>query len=156
MSNLEERIKRLETQQSSIKDSVSRPSEILSQSQLTLEETQEVEGKSTQENKREKRETRETQENKKSLKQDCLFEEKKVVILGNLSQINRDEAKSYIQKAGGTLSSSPSLKTDYVVVGKTPGEKLRKAQKLGICQLSETEFIELLESAGVNVDVNSK
>ncbi|WP_269763997.1 BRCT domain-containing protein [cyanobacterium endosymbiont of Epithemia turgida] len=79
-----------------------------------------------------------------------------MVLLGSLSQMNRDEAKSYIQQAGGTLSSSLSFKTHYIVVGETPGDKLKKAQKFGICQLSETEFIELLESAGVDVDVNSK
>jgi NAD-dependent DNA ligase len=142
LSNLQEKIKELETQQSSIKDSVSKPYDIISQSQLILEDTEEVKEKLTREN---------TQEQQKSL-----FEGKKVVLLGNLSQMNRDEAKSYIQTAGGTLSSSPSVKTHYIVVGETPGDKLKKAQKFGICQLSETEFIELLESAGVDVDVNSK
>jgi NAD-dependent DNA ligase len=142
LSNLQEKIKELETQQSSIKDSVSKPYDIISQSQLILEDTEEVKEKLTREN---------TQEQQKSL-----FEGKKVVLLGNLSQMNRDEAKSYIQQAGGTLSSSPSVKTHYIVVGETPGDKLKKAQKFGICQLSETEFIELLESAGVDVDVNSK
>ncbi|YAI82179.1 MAG: BRCT domain-containing protein, partial [cyanobacterium endosymbiont of Rhopalodia sterrenbergii] len=152
VSSLEEKIKGLERQQSSmkdtsIKDGVAKSYDIRSQSQLILEDTQEVKEKLTRVN---------TEENKESLKQEGLFEGKKVVVLGNLSQMNRDEAKLYIQKAGGTLSSSPSVKTHYVVVGKTPGEKLRKAQKIGICQLSETEFIELLESAGVDVDVNSK
>ncbi|MGP0129800.1 MAG: BRCT domain-containing protein, partial [cyanobacterium endosymbiont of Rhopalodia musculus] len=168
VSSLEEKIKGLKTQQSSIKDSVAKPDNIPSQSQsiseetqleetqleeTQLEETQEVKGKLTRGNTQEKKET---QENQKSLNQENLFEGKKVVVLGNLSQMNRDEAKSYIQKAGGTLSSSPSFKTHYVVVGKTPGEKLKKAQKFGISQLSETEFIEILESAGVSVDVDSK
>jgi NAD-dependent DNA ligase len=147
LSNLQEKIKELETQQSSIKDSVSKPYDIISQSQLILEDTEEFKENLTREN---------TQENQKSLKKKSLFEGKKVVLLGNLSQMNLDEAKSYIQQAGGTLSSSPSVKTHYIVVGETPGDKLKKAQKFGICQLSETEFIELLESAGVDVDVNSK
>ncbi|XTZ10525.1 MAG: BRCT domain-containing protein, partial [cyanobacterium endosymbiont of Rhopalodia yunnanensis] len=147
LATLEEKIQGLETQQSSFKDSVAKPYNILSKSQSILEDTQEIKGKST---------TGNTQENEKNLNQESLFEGKKIVVLGNLSKMNRDEAKSYIQKAGGTLSSSPSLKTHYVVVGETPGDKLRKAQKFGICQLSETEFIKLLESAGVCVDVNSK
>ncbi|XHU96053.1 MAG: hypothetical protein JJP05_00795 [cyanobacterium endosymbiont of Rhopalodia gibba] len=147
LATLEKKIKGLETQQSSLQDSVAKPYNILSKSQSILEDTQEIQGKST---------TGNTQENEKSLNQESLFEGKKIVVLGNLSQMNRDEAKSYIQKAGGTLSSSPSLKTHYVVVGETPGDKLRKAQKFGICQLSETEFIKLLESSGVCVDVNSK
>ncbi len=99
---------------------------------------------------------KEEKESQKDIKEVNSLESKKVVVLGSLSKMNRDEAKSYIQKAGGTLTSSPSSKTNYVVVGKTPGDKLKKAQKLGIRQLSETEFIELLESAGVHIDVNSK
>ncbi|MEY3825432.1 MAG: hypothetical protein RLZZ148_244, partial [Cyanobacteriota bacterium] len=33
---------------------------------------------------------------------------------------------------------------DFVVVGKAPGDKLKKAQKLGITILSEAQFIEML------------
>ncbi|MEM8779721.1 MAG: BRCT domain-containing protein, partial [Cyanobacteria bacterium P01_G01_bin.49] len=51
----------------------------------------------------------------------------------------------------GTLTSSPSSKTDYVVIGKAPGDKLKKAQKLGIAQLSEAQFLEVLEIAGVTL-----
>lgn len=69
---------------------------------------------------------------------------KKFIILGTLSLIDRDRAKDLIQEAGGTLTSSPSAKTDYVLVGKAPGDKLKKAQKLGIAQLSEPQFLKLL------------
>jgi epidermal growth factor receptor substrate 15 len=69
---------------------------------------------------------------------------KKFIILGTLNQINRDRAKDLIQTAGGTLMSSPSTKTDYALVGKSPGEKLKKVQKLGISQLSESQFLKLL------------
>jgi epidermal growth factor receptor substrate 15 len=69
---------------------------------------------------------------------------KKFIILGTLNQINRDRAKDLIQTAGGTLSSSPNAKTDYALVGKSPGEKLKKVQKLGISQLSESQFLKLL------------
>lgn len=69
---------------------------------------------------------------------------KKFIILGTLNQINRDRAKDLIQTAGGTLMSSPSAKTDYALVGKSPGEKLKKVQKLGISQLSESQFLKLL------------
>jgi epidermal growth factor receptor substrate 15 len=69
---------------------------------------------------------------------------KKFIILGTLNQINRDRAKDLIQAAGGTLMSSPSAKTDYALVGKSPGEKLKKVQKLGISQLSESQFLKLL------------
>ena len=69
---------------------------------------------------------------------------KKFIVLGTLNQINRDRAKDLIQTAGGTLMSSPSAKTDYALVGKSPGEKLKKVQKLGISQLSESQFLKLL------------
>ena len=69
---------------------------------------------------------------------------KKLVIAGTLSHLNREETKVQIQAAGGTVTHSPSSKTDYVVVGKAPGEKLKKAQKLGIAQLSEAQLLKLL------------
>ena len=63
--------------------------------------------------------------------------------------MNREKAKSLVQRVGGTLTSSPSSKTDYVIVGKNPGDKLKKTQKLGIAQLSETQFLEALTAAGI-------
>lgn len=75
-----------------------------------------------------------------------IFEGKKFIIVGTLTQINREQAKNLIQEAGGSVTSSPSSKTNYVLVGKSPGDKLKKAQKLGISQLSEAQFLSLLES----------
>jgi epidermal growth factor receptor substrate 15 len=70
--------------------------------------------------------------------------EKKVVILGTLNAMNREEAKTRLQNVGAECTGAPSSKTDYIVVGKAPGAKLKKAQKLGIAQLSEAQFLELL------------
>jgi epidermal growth factor receptor substrate 15 len=72
------------------------------------------------------------------------FADKKFIIVGTLSKINREQAKTLIQDAGGIVTSSPSSKTDYVIVGKSPGDKLKKAQKLGISQLTESKFLALL------------
>ena len=58
--------------------------------------------------------------------------------------MNREQAKTLIQDAGGIVTSSPSSKTHYVLVGKSPGDKLKKAQKLGISQLTESKFLTLL------------
>ena len=58
--------------------------------------------------------------------------------------MNRETAKTRLQDLGAEYTSAPSSKTDYVVVGKAPGAKLKKAQKLGIPQLSEAQFLELL------------
>ncbi len=58
--------------------------------------------------------------------------------------MNREKAKTLIQDAGGIVTSSPSSKTDYVLVGKSPGDKLKKAEKLRISQLTESKFLSLL------------
>jgi epidermal growth factor receptor substrate 15 len=72
------------------------------------------------------------------------FANKKFIIVGTLSKMNREQAKTLIQNAGGSVTSSPSSKTNYVLVGKSPGDKLKKAQKLGISQLTESKFLSLL------------
>jgi NAD-dependent DNA ligase len=72
------------------------------------------------------------------------FANKKFIIVGTLSKMNREQAKTLIQDAGGSVTSSPSSKTNYVLVGKSPGDKLKKAQKLGISQLTESKFLSLL------------
>ena len=56
-----------------------------------------------------------------------------------------EEAKDLIEKAGGRVVSSVSKKTDYVVVGRDPGSKYTKAQKLGVKIINEEEFKELLK-----------
>jgi DNA ligase (NAD+) len=70
--------------------------------------------------------------------------EKTFVLTGTLSTMTRDEASEAIKKAGGKVTSSVSNKTDYVVVGESPGSKYDKAQKLGVAILNEEEFINLI------------
>ncbi|NMG10085.1 NAD-dependent DNA ligase LigA [Brasilonema sp. UFV-L1] len=74
------------------------------------------------------------------------FAGKTFVITGTLPTLKRDEAKTFIQKAGGKVTDSVSKKTDYLVVGKEAGSKLVKAQELGISQLSEEQLLEILEN----------
>ncbi|NES74695.1 MULTISPECIES: NAD-dependent DNA ligase LigA [Okeania] len=71
---------------------------------------------------------------------------KTFVLTGTLPTLKRDEAKSLIETAGGKVTSTVSSKTDFVVVGKDPGSKLQKAEKLGIDQLSEAQLLGILES----------
>ncbi|MFM7423812.1 MAG: NAD-dependent DNA ligase LigA [Elainella sp.] len=71
---------------------------------------------------------------------------KTFVITGTLPNLSRDEAKALIQQAGGKVTGSVSAKTSYLVVGEEAGSKLKKAEELGISQLSEAELLELLES----------
>lgn len=69
---------------------------------------------------------------------------KTFVLTGTLESISRDEAKQCIRKAGGEISSSVSKKTDYVVVGESPGSKADKAKELGVETLSEKDFLKIV------------
>ncbi len=63
------------------------------------------------------------------------------VFTGTLSSMGRSDAKAAVEKAGGSVLSSVSSKTTFVVAGDDPGSKLDKARALGISILSEEEFI---------------
>jgi DNA ligase (NAD+) len=67
------------------------------------------------------------------------------VLTGKLSSLSREDTTEIIEDLGGTVSSSVSNKTTYVVVGDSPGAKLERAQKLGIPTLEEREFLKLVK-----------
>ena len=69
---------------------------------------------------------------------------KTFVLTGELTAFTRDEAKDMIRKRGGSISSSVSKKTDFVVAGANPGSKFAKAQELGITVLDEEGLRSLL------------
>ena len=69
---------------------------------------------------------------------------KSFVLTGTLSRLTRSEAQTEIESRGGRVASSVSKKTDYVVVGESPGSKLDQAVKLGISTLDERQFLDLL------------
>lgn len=66
----------------------------------------------------------------------------KVVLTGTLPTMSRNEAKELIEKHGGSVTSSVSKQTLFVLAGDSPGSKLEKAVKLGIEILDETSFRE--------------
>jgi DNA ligase (NAD+) len=66
------------------------------------------------------------------------------VVTGSLSGLSRDQAKEAIVTRGGKATSSVSKKTDYVVVGESPGTKADKAEQLGVPVLDEAGFTRLL------------
>ncbi|MGK7954732.1 MAG: NAD-dependent DNA ligase LigA [Crocosphaera sp.] len=74
-----------------------------------------------------------------------LLSGKTFVITGTLPTLKRNDAKNLIIKAGGKVTGSVSKKTDYLLMGESPGSKLTQAKKLGITQLSEGEFLDLLK-----------
>lgn len=66
------------------------------------------------------------------------------VLTGKLVTLTREEAAEMIEERGGKISSSVSSKTNYVVVGESPGSKLTKARSLGIPTIDEKEFLKLV------------
>jgi DNA ligase (NAD+) len=68
-----------------------------------------------------------------------------VVVTGSLERFSRDGAKEAIVSRGGKAASSVSKKTDFVVVGDSPGSKAAKAEQLGVPILDEQGFSVLLE-----------
>ena len=75
---------------------------------------------------------------------------KTFVLTGTLSTMTRDEAGAGIRALGGRVVGSVSSKTDYVVVGDSPGSKLEKARRLEIEILEEGDFKRLLAGGGAS------
>jgi DNA ligase (NAD+) len=67
------------------------------------------------------------------------------VITGRLEAFSRPQAEARIKELGGTAKDNVTRKTDYVVVGADPGSKAARAQEMGIKQLNEEEFLNLLK-----------
>ena len=70
---------------------------------------------------------------------------KTFVITGTLESMSRDEAKDKLELLGAKVSGSVSKKTDFVIVGESPGSKATKAEELGIEILDEKSFLKLLK-----------
>jgi DNA ligase (NAD+) len=59
------------------------------------------------------------------------------VITGTLPTMSREEAKAYIEAAGGKVTDSVSKKTSCLLAGEAAGSKLAKAQALGVRVVDE-------------------
>lgn len=68
---------------------------------------------------------------------------KTFVFTGRIS-MPREEARVLVERLGGTVASSVSKKTDYVVAGEEPGSKFEKAKELGVQVLDERTFRALI------------
>jgi DNA ligase (NAD+) len=72
---------------------------------------------------------------------------KTFVITGTLPNLSRDQTKDMVEAAGGKVAGSVSKKTHYVVAGEDAGNKLLKAQELGIVLLDEAGLLTLIAQA---------
>ncbi|XP_078072170.1 replication factor C subunit 1 isoform X3 [Mustelus asterias] len=67
------------------------------------------------------------------------------VITGVLESMERDDAKSLIERHGGKLTGNVSKKTNYLVAGREGGRaKLDKAESLGTKQIDEDGLLDLI------------
>ena len=86
-----------------------------------------------------------------------LLEGQSVVISGVFSVHSRDEYKDIIEKHGGKNVGSISKKTSFILAGENMGpSKLEKAQALGIKIMSETEFLNMIESQPASQEAETK
>ncbi len=69
---------------------------------------------------------------------------KSFVLTGALTGLTRDDAAGLLERLGARVTGSVSRKTDYVVVGDRPGEKLDAARRLGVPTLTEREFLAMV------------
>ena len=76
-----------------------------------------------------------------------VFEGRQFVLTGSLPNLKRDEAKSFIERRGGRVTSTVSKKTDFVVAGEDPGSKLERARELGVTVIDEKRLLELGDPA---------
>ena len=67
-----------------------------------------------------------------------------VVVTGTLEGYSREDATEVVTSRGGKVTGSVSKKTDFVVVGDSPGSKYDKAVSLGVPVLDEAGFGVLL------------
>ncbi len=74
------------------------------------------------------------------MKPDNMFIGKSVAVTGKLENYTRDGIKTRLLELGAKLVSVVSRRTDYLILGERPGNKLAKALALGISILSEQEF----------------
>ena len=68
------------------------------------------------------------------------FVGKTVAVTGKLDNYTRDSIQTRLRELGAKPVSKVSQRTDYLILGVRPGNKLLKALALGITVLSEQEF----------------
>ncbi|MDR2668007.1 MAG: NAD-dependent DNA ligase LigA [Puniceicoccales bacterium] len=76
------------------------------------------------------------------------FAGKIFAITGTFNSMGREDLRSAIEAAGGSVRSSVSSKVDVLLVGDAPGSKLAEAEKLGIQTAGEDLVMGWLDEVG--------
>lgn len=77
-----------------------------------------------------------------------LLEGKSYLFTGTLETLKREQAKQLVEDNGGKLISSVSKNLDVLVIGKSPGSKFTKAEKLGTVEIiSEEKFLDRISKS---------
>ena len=70
-----------------------------------------------------------------------------IVVTGTLEDLGRDEVADIVRSLGGKFQSSVAKDTDYLVIGKDPGNsKISQAKKYDTKQIDETELKRLIDN----------
>jgi len=85
------------------------------------------------------------QKESKNEKVELHLEDQSFVFTGALDSYTRKEASELVRKYGGSVKSSVSSKTSYLVVGDNPGSKYDQANELGVDILEESDFESLIK-----------
>ncbi len=81
-------------------------------------------------------------------KENQILKGKTFLFTGSLKKYSRQEAQEIVVKMGGKVLSSVSKNLRYLVVGKNPGSKLKKAKELGIKTIDEEGFLKIIKKSG--------
>ncbi len=81
----------------------------------------------------------------KPKRKENVFHGQTFLFTGSLKNISRDKAHKTLREKGANPVTSISKNTNYLVVGKNPGEKLRRAKELGVKIINEQEFLKMIK-----------
>ncbi len=82
-----------------------------------------------------------------------VLSDKVFVVTGRMENFSRTDIQNRIKALGGKVTGKVTKKTDFVIMGSDPGSKLNQANLLEIDILTETEFIDLIQSLLSNNDL---
>lgn len=72
---------------------------------------------------------------------DNFFNEKRIVLTGELKTFSRNYLRDVLENLGAVVSDSVSSKTDLLIIGDKAGSKLEKAEKIGTRIMKEKELL---------------